>query len=134
MLIRSLAPMTRPLIFEPRPARAELTRPIDMPAAPAVLRKSLRPTGPLFSDMCPSRVGMFVNLSVALWRGWGLGVGQVLLTDNFPTCAAAAAYQSNTTGLFHLGQHLLDQLGTGGRQLRHHVGQSERLNLRERSL
>src|SRR5258708_7660874 len=73
MLIRSLAPMTRPLIFEPRPARAELTRPIDMPAAPAVLRKSLRPTGPLFSDICPSRVGIFVNLSVALSGGWGLG-------------------------------------------------------------
>src|SRR6266851_3594566 len=66
--------MTRPLIFEPRPARAELARPIDMPAAPAVLRKSLRPTEPLFSDMCPSRVGIFVNLSVALSGGWGLVV------------------------------------------------------------
>src|SRR5882762_6889982 len=99
--MRSLAPMTRPLIFEPRPATAELARLIDMPAAPAVFRKSLRPTEPLSSDMCPSRVGLFVILSVALSGGWGLPSRAGVMGVTRTKCDSSLEWQCSSDWLHY---------------------------------
>src|ERR1035438_7246740 len=72
MLMRSFAPMTRPLVLAPRAAaNAELARPSDNPTPPAVFRKSLRSTELSGSDMETLPIGICIGFQCNSIEGLG---------------------------------------------------------------
>src|SRR3954447_8829388 len=72
--IRSLAPSTRPaLVFAPRAANDDLARPREIPAAPAVFRRSLRlrelDMGTSPARKWPANLAIEYNYSITMTSG-----------------------------------------------------------------